>query len=312
MAAFIGRNSAYYLTRWGQLDGTLRKISFSLKAINWSAFFLNIFWVAYRKMYAIAIIYALVMCAVMGVIEAFFTLPASVNNGTSIALMLVCGVYGNHLYKRHVEKQIATIKANLKTELQDAAIRKKGGVSYIAPIPFIILHLLTLFGMIGQHLDGRKATLTPIKNEGWEPIPAQQSYLSKLPDAQPKANGFTAPDNEVVWEEVPPANEGPARTKLIQALEQIYGLKNIRANVVNNQHFWDWLNKQPANIRTTMDIGSPNTTYEVLVEYANSLARLGQLFENKDMMEAKNCYRMGADLGNGFCKQRLTRIQLSQ
>ena len=125
-------------------------MSYSLKAINWAAFFFGAFWMAYRKMYAVVIIYFIAQLLVSEV-EAFFALPVSVKTATSIAFMFFCGFFGNPLYKRHIERKVAKIKTSFKAELWDAQLRKKGGVSYIAPVPVFVLVLVNWLGMlVGQ------------------------------------------------------------------------------------------------------------------------------------------------------------------
>jgi hypothetical protein len=49
---FIGKNSDYYLKKWSSSKNPEKR-----SGMNWAAFFFNVIWLAYRKMYKYAFVY---------------------------------------------------------------------------------------------------------------------------------------------------------------------------------------------------------------------------------------------------------------
>jgi len=145
LQAFIQTRSYYYLPKWNSLDPTLRRIA--PRTFNWAACFLTVFWMAYRKMYLYVILWVAFLFVFYSILELVFTLPPSATNGANIFIMCCFGRYGSSLYRKHVERKIGQIKATMTPEYWMQAFRDKGGTSFWAPIPLIILHLLILYGM---------------------------------------------------------------------------------------------------------------------------------------------------------------------
>lgn len=145
LQAFIQARSYYYIPKWESFDPTLKLVAPG--KFNWAACFLNVFWMAYRRMYLFVIILVAFEAACFSILEFFFRLSTSVTNSVGIATMILLGRYGNSIYRKHVERKIRQIKAKMTPEYWSQAFRDSGGTSLWAPIPLIILQLLTLLGM---------------------------------------------------------------------------------------------------------------------------------------------------------------------
>ena len=145
LQAFIQAHSYYYIPKWESFDPTLKRIAPG--TFNWAACLLNVFWMAYRRMYLFVIILVAFEAVCFSILEIFFKLPTSITNAVGIATMMILGRYGNSLYRKHVERKIRQIKTKIAPEYQSQAFRDSGGTSLWAPIPLIILQLLTLYGM---------------------------------------------------------------------------------------------------------------------------------------------------------------------
>ena len=145
LQAFIQARSYYYIPKWQSFDPTLKRIAPG--TFNWAACLLNVFWMAYRRMYLFVIILVAIGYSIGGSIELIFGLRTSLTNYLGIAMMILLGRYGNSIYRKHVERKIRQIKTKISPEYWSQAFRDSGGTSLWAPIPLIILQLLTLFGM---------------------------------------------------------------------------------------------------------------------------------------------------------------------
>ncbi|MGL6058630.1 MAG: DUF2628 domain-containing protein [Culicoidibacterales bacterium] len=101
-AQFIQKNQAYYLPKFCLRGGKL--------SWNWSAFFLGPFWLAYRKMYALAALWLLIIM------------------GTTIFGAFVLALVANRLYYLHATKFIAMqIISEHSVDEQRIAIIRAGG-----------------------------------------------------------------------------------------------------------------------------------------------------------------------------------------
>ena len=98
--AYVGPNAPYYVTKWREM--TVRSDS---KGWNWAAFFLSIYWAAYRKMWAYACVGAIVVILL-------FLLGLQGRSAQVLNLILVLvvmggfGVFGNELYRRQAMKAV--------------------------------------------------------------------------------------------------------------------------------------------------------------------------------------------------------------
>ena len=170
LAAFIGKNSGYYLYHFSNMARTGRKISFSF-----SGFFLTPIYFFYRKMWGWGI--------VSTILNAIISLPSMVLNFLSmfnenafyaivdkfganpINIMLMVfsilsmvysayfGLNVNNLYRKHATKKAKEIVGqNLPPEQKQQLLSKKGGTSYMI---VIILGLL----LIASYLLGFMSTM---------------------------------------------------------------------------------------------------------------------------------------------------------
>ena len=145
LQAFIQTRSYYYVPKWEALDPTLGRITPG--TFNWAACLLTVFWMAYRRMYLYVVVWVAGLFVFYALLDFLFTAPTSAINGMNIAMMWVFGRYGSSLYRKHVERKIGQIKTTLTPEYWPQALKDKGGTSFWAPIPLIILHLLMLYGL---------------------------------------------------------------------------------------------------------------------------------------------------------------------
>jgi hypothetical protein len=119
LRAAIGPRADYYLRRWREMDERGKSVSW-----NWAACFLNLFWMAYRKMWLALVAFILANIAVSAVATA---IPA-LNRYTMVLLVLltfVTGSYGNAVYRRQIEK-LAASEATIEQ------LRARGGTSPLA------------------------------------------------------------------------------------------------------------------------------------------------------------------------------------
>jgi hypothetical protein len=103
LQAFIQARSYYYIPKWESFDPTLKRVAPG--TFNWAACLLNVFWMAYRRMYLFVIILVAVEAVCFSILEFFFRLPTSVTNSVGIATMILLGRYGNSIYRKHVERK---------------------------------------------------------------------------------------------------------------------------------------------------------------------------------------------------------------
>jgi hypothetical protein len=143
-AAFIGPKADYYIPAFQKMDSSGSAISW-----NWSAFFFGVLWMLYRKMY----LYALV---IWGVTFLLGVLTGGAGFGLSILEAIGIGLFGNWLYKRKVEEELAAA-APLEPAARKAQLAERGGVTWI---PVIILGVLTLLGILSACGIGACAALS--------------------------------------------------------------------------------------------------------------------------------------------------------
>jgi len=128
-AAFIGPNADYYIPKFQEMDAKNSIISW-----NWAAFFGQVFWMLYRKMY----LYAVVILIAEFILSSFlFGIPALVS-------AVLFGLFGNWLYKRKVEEELAAA-AHLEPAARKAQLAERGGITWV---PVIIAAALVLIGIL--------------------------------------------------------------------------------------------------------------------------------------------------------------------
>lgn len=152
-AHYIKKNVDKYLEKFKKMHAKDSKVSW-----NWCGFLFGEVWFAYRKMYAAAIITMLVPAA-LGVMLGIGIAAIEVDPQTSMVLlygvgilleliiMLIIGMFSNNWYRKRIDKLVFAGE-NAETEEAKEKALKKGGVSIVGMIIFIVLgipSLLTMF-----------------------------------------------------------------------------------------------------------------------------------------------------------------------
>ena len=131
-ALFVGaKYESYYQAQFEKITPKKQYAGFNI-----AAFFLGVVWLFYRKMYsygfmAIGLIVAIGMVEILLGIESF---------GANIGLAVAFGMFGNTLYKHHVDQQIAKVRqfgnSNVNTELEN-----RGGTNIVAGSILLVIWL---------------------------------------------------------------------------------------------------------------------------------------------------------------------------
>ncbi|MCR2823634.1 DUF2628 domain-containing protein [Lederbergia panacisoli] len=131
---YVGEKSDLYFRRWETELGEVSKTSW-----NFSAFFLTVFWAAYRKMYGLAI----------GILIAFFIIDiiASSTGMNDVLYVLIVwgtvglflGLFGNYLYYKHAKKKIRKLNRNSQNFWDE--IDRVGGTSFKGVLIGIVLYM---------------------------------------------------------------------------------------------------------------------------------------------------------------------------
>lgn len=119
LRAAIGPRADYYLRHWREMDARAKTYDW-----NWAACFANLYWLIFRKMWLALVLFILANVAVSALGAA---IPA-LNRYTIVGMILltfVTGGYGNHLYRRQVEKLAAS-------DVPTDQLAKRGGTAPMA------------------------------------------------------------------------------------------------------------------------------------------------------------------------------------
>jgi hypothetical protein len=119
LRAAIGPRADYYLRNWRAMDAAGKKSSW-----NWAACFANLYWLVFRKMWLVLILFILANIAV-GLLGAAIPGLDRYTIVLMVLLTFVTGSYGNFAYRRQVEKLVAS-------EAPAEQLRRRGGTSPIA------------------------------------------------------------------------------------------------------------------------------------------------------------------------------------
>ena len=122
-ALFVGaKYESYYQAQFEKITPKKQYAGFNI-----AAFFLGVVWLFYRKMYRYGFM-AIGLIVVIGMVEILLGIESS---GANIGLAVAFGMFGNTLYKHHVDQQIAKIRqfgnSNVNTELEN-----RGGTNLVA------------------------------------------------------------------------------------------------------------------------------------------------------------------------------------
>lgn len=142
-AAYIQKNTDYYMKKFNTLEVTGGKVSW-----NWAAFFFSSVWMLYRKMYKpFIVVFVLEL-----LVEMFLTSTAT------LLLSILVGLFGNYIYMKHIDERIDAEPA-MDMIGQANYQRKYGGTSW----KVVILYLV-LYGVITGLLSSMYYTDTSVYN----------------------------------------------------------------------------------------------------------------------------------------------------
>ena len=141
-AAFIGSNNTnYYLDYTDKMKNNNKFLSW-----NWPCFFLGIYWLLYRKLYAAAAIFFVVT------IGTSLLIPGVL----SLLLRILLAMFANAIYLNHSERKIKTVKtiiANLSASQYINRLHKKGGVNLAAPFILLAIYILIFIIIFAVYLS---------------------------------------------------------------------------------------------------------------------------------------------------------------
>ena len=131
-ALFVGaKYASYYQAQFEKITPKKQYAGFNI-----AAFFLGLVWLFYRKMYRYGFM-AIGLIVAIGMVEIFLGIESS---GANIGLAVAFGMFGNTLYKHHVDQQIAKIRqfgnSNVNTELEN-----RGGTNIVAGSILLVIWL---------------------------------------------------------------------------------------------------------------------------------------------------------------------------
>lgn len=131
-ALFVGaKYASYYQAQFEKITPKKQYAGFNI-----AAFFLGVVWLFYRKMYRYGFM-AIGLIVVIGMVEILLGIERS---GANIGLAVAFGMFGNTLYRHHVDQQIAKTRqlgsGSVNTELEN-----RGGTNIVAGSILLVIWL---------------------------------------------------------------------------------------------------------------------------------------------------------------------------
>ena len=131
-ALFIGvKYESYYQAQFEKITPKKQYAGFNI-----AAFFLGVVWLFYRKMYSYGFM-AIGLIVAIGMVEILLGIESS---GANIGLAVAFGMFGNTLYRHHVDQQIAKTRqlgsGSVNTELEN-----RGGTNIVAGSILLVIWL---------------------------------------------------------------------------------------------------------------------------------------------------------------------------
>lgn len=144
LRAFVGSSANYYLGKWRRFVGHERM------GFNWAAFLLAGFWIGYRKMYLLSMIFFAVILVETVAEEVVFVgilgypeTPAGLSLFVTLVAALVCGSYGNRWYLSHARHVIADVRTQgLEEQALIEKLSKRGGTSLASALGLFSLYMV--------------------------------------------------------------------------------------------------------------------------------------------------------------------------
>lgn len=131
-ALFVGlKYESYYQAQFEKITPKKQYAGFNI-----AAFFLGVVWLFYRKMYSYGFM-SIGLIVVIGMVEIILGIESS---GANIGLAVAFGMFGNTLYRHHVDQQIAKTRqlgsGSVNTELEN-----RGGTNIVAGSILLVIWL---------------------------------------------------------------------------------------------------------------------------------------------------------------------------
>ena len=131
-ALFVGlKYESYYQAQFEKITPKKQYAGFNI-----AAFFLGVVWLFYRKMYSYGFM-AIGLIVAIGIVEILLGIESS---GANIGLAVAFGMFGNTLYRHHVDQQIAKTRqlgsGSVNTELEN-----RGGTNIVAGSILLVMWL---------------------------------------------------------------------------------------------------------------------------------------------------------------------------
>ena len=131
-ALFVGlKYESYYQAQFEKITPKKQYAGFNI-----AAFFLGVVWLFYRKMYSYGFM-AIGLIVAIGMVEILLGIESS---GANIGLAVAFGMFGNTLYRHHVDQQIAKTRqlgsGSVNTELEN-----RGGTNIVAGSILLVIWL---------------------------------------------------------------------------------------------------------------------------------------------------------------------------
>ena len=131
-ALFVGlKYESYYQAQFEKITPKKQYAGFNI-----AAFFLGVVWLFYRKMYRYGFM-AIGLIVAIGIVEILLGIESS---GANIGLAVAFGMFGNTLYRHHVDQQIAKTRqlgsGSVNTELEN-----RGGTNIVAGSILLVIWL---------------------------------------------------------------------------------------------------------------------------------------------------------------------------
>jgi len=126
---FIGKNAEYFFGKW--------EAKKRYQQWNWAAAFFGIYWLAYRKMYKYSW-FIIGVIPLAGFFESNRLLPENFSTFLYTAIGLGLALYGNDLYKSHVEDKIKEIETTHLGDQLEIELARQGGTNFAAALAFAV------------------------------------------------------------------------------------------------------------------------------------------------------------------------------
>ncbi|SFE72368.1 DUF2628 domain-containing protein [Peptostreptococcus sp. D1] len=128
---FVGKNTQYYEPRFEKYRDTDSKVGW-----NWVAFFFPVMWLCYRKMYAYAIGYFVLINAIS---QSYHFIENGVIPNFRLVIWLVFPLFANYIYYRFAKKRVEACDGIINEEERKEKISALGGTNGWAVVIAIVL-----------------------------------------------------------------------------------------------------------------------------------------------------------------------------